>query len=219
VIEALVFDFDGLIFDTEVPGYTAWNEAFVAHGCGTLAIEEWSQEVGTIGALDLVGMMRARATEPFDEEAMQVRRRARRDELLAGAPVMPGVDSWLDDAEKLGLRLAIASSSEIEWVEDHLGRLGLRTRFEHLSCADDVLAYKPEPDTYLAACDALGVAPTNAIAVEDSPHGARAAKSAGLRCVAVPNAVTMMLDLSHADLVLSSLAQMTLPEAIAALDG
>ena len=214
-IEAVVFDFDGLILDTEGPVFTAWQEEFEAHGCPPLTLEEWAAEIGTAGGLDLVDLIRTRATRPFDEAAMHDRRRVRRDVLLAGETTRPGVEAWLDEADALGLTLAIASSSPIEWVEEHLARLGLRSRFACVSCYSDGVAAKPAPDTYLAACVALGVAPAAALALEDSPHGVAAAKAAGLRCVAVPNAITAGLDLSGADLFLSSLADASLRAVIA----
>jgi HAD superfamily hydrolase (TIGR01509 family) len=212
--EALVFDFDGLILDTEGPVFRAWQEEFDAHGCPPLTIEEWSAEIGTMGGLDLVSLVRTRATRPFDENAMHTRRRDRRDELLQQETVRPGVVEWLDAADELGLRLAIASSSDLGWVEPLLDRLGLRQRFEYLACWGTGVAAKPAPDTYLAACAALGVEPSAAIALEDSPHGIAAAKAAGLWCVAVPHAITELLDLTQADLVLSSLADASLRDVL-----
>ena len=214
-VEGVVFDFDGLILDTEGPVFTAWQEEFVAHGCAPMTIEEWSLEIGTVGGLDLVEMIRTRATIPFDEAAMHERRRVRRDELLAREVARPGVHEWLDEADGLGLPVAIASSSPIEWVGEHLDQLGLRHRFAAVACFGDGIAGKPAPDTYLAACAAIDVEPQAAIAIEDSPHGVTAAKAAGLWCIAVPHAITARLDLSHADLRLSSLADTTLRDVIA----
>lgn len=213
-IEAVVFDFDGLILDTEGPVFSAWQEEFEAHGCPPLTIEEWAAEIGTAGGLDLVELIRTRATRPLDEDAMHSRRRARRDELLARETTRPGVHQWLDDADALGLALAIASSSPLEWVEPLLERLGLRHRFAALGCSADGVAAKPAPDTYLAACAALGIEPGAALAIEDSPHGVAAAKAAGLLCIAVPHQITEGLDLSRADLRLSSLADATLREVL-----
>jgi HAD superfamily hydrolase (TIGR01509 family) len=217
-IEALVFDFDGLILDTEGPVFTAWCEEFEAHGCPPLTIEEWAAEIGTTGALDLVELIRTRATRPFDEDVMHRRRRARRDKLMARETTRPGVLAWLDEADEMGLPLAIASSSPHDWVEPLLDRLGLRQRFAYVACCEAGVASKPEPDTYLAACAAIGAQPAAALAIEDSPHGVAAAKAAGLRCIAVPHAITEQLDLSRADLVVPSLADVTLREVLALLE-
>jgi HAD superfamily hydrolase (TIGR01509 family) len=214
VIRAVVFDFDGLILDTEVPVYEAWVHAFETYGCGPITMDEWAKEIGTNGALDLVAMMRERATKPFDEDEMHELRRIRREELQALEDVRPGIVQWLDDADARGLQLAIASSSPTDWVEYHLEAIGLRDRFRFLACFGDDIAAKPEPDSYQAACRALGVDPANAIAVEDSPHGVMAAQAAGLRCIAVPNAITAQLDLTHADIVVNSLAEFSLADAL-----
>jgi HAD superfamily hydrolase (TIGR01509 family) len=215
-IRAVVFDFDGLVLDTETPVYTAWSEAFAAHGA-PLTLEEWLVEVGSEGVLDLVTMLHERATRAVDVDAMHATRRARRDELLAQETLLPGVEEWLDDAWRAGLGIAIASSSEHQWVHGHLTRLGVRDRFGHVTCRDEEVPAKPAPDVYLRACDALGVEPHDALAVEDSANGVTAAKAAGLWCVAVPNRITAGLDFGAADLVLDSLAACSLPEALARL--
>ena len=86
-------------------------------------------------------------------------------------------------------------------------------------CADgDASRAKPRPTLYLEALDALGVSPENAIAFEDSPNGIDAARAARIFCVAVPNAVTAQLDLSHADLVVGSLEDLPLVELVARID-
>lgn len=171
--------------------------------------------IGTADHLDPLEMLRERAPFPFDDADVQRVRKARRDELLAAERVLPGVEQWLDDARALGLGLAVASSSGRDWVESHLHRLGLRERFSHLVCFDGTGRSKPAPDLYLRACRELGVEPRDAIAVEDSPNGVTAAKAAGLWCVAVPNTLTRALPLGHADVVVGSLADLSLREAIA----
>jgi beta-phosphoglucomutase-like phosphatase (HAD superfamily) len=104
-------------------------------------------------------------------------------------------------------------------VEPHLVRLGLRRHFAHLACHRDGLAAKPAPDTYLDACAALDVEPREALAVEDSPHGVRAARVAGLQVIAVPNPVTAQMDLGEADLVVGSLADWPIARVLDALTG
>jgi len=144
-------------------------------------------------------------------------RRAHRDLLLAEQQARPGIADWLAEAEAGGLGIAIASSSEAEWVLPLLERIGLHTRFSHVVNAGGPLRPKPAPDVYVEACRRLGVAPQRSIAIEDSPHGIAAAKAAGLRCVAVPHELTEPLDLSAADLRLASLAECSLSDAIARL--
>jgi HAD superfamily hydrolase (TIGR01509 family) len=216
-IHALVFDFDGLILDTEVPMYRAWCALFVAYGAVPPTIDEWAAEIGTVNALDLHGLLVERATRPVDLAEADVWRRGHRDLLLAEQQARPGVADWLADAGAAGLGVAIASSSEAEWVLPLLARIGLDAGFRHVVTAGGELRPKPAPDTYLEACARLGVDPRHALAIEDSPHGVAAAKAAGLRCVAVPHELTETLDLSAADLRLSSLADCSLADAIARL--
>jgi HAD superfamily hydrolase (TIGR01509 family) len=215
-IDAVVFDFDGLVLDTEAPVFEAWRAVFEAHGCAPLTVEQWSVWIGTdTDDAEIIEMLVETAAVPVDIDAMHSVRRAHRDGLLAAEVVRPGVESWLDEADRAGAGLAIASSSPSEWVLGHLERIGLRDRFAHVVCAGSTLPGKPAPDTYLAACAALRVEPRRALAVEDSPNGIAAAKAADLYCVTVPNPLTESLDLSAADLRLGSLADCSLAAAVA----
>jgi HAD superfamily hydrolase (TIGR01509 family) len=215
---ALIFDFDGLILDTEGPEFQSWSEVYAAHGVA-LDLESWASCIGTIGGFEPFGELEARLGRPIDREAIREQRRRRNQELLTAERVRPGIESYLDSANRLGLRVGVASSSPRSWVAGHLERLGLLDRFHCLRTADDVRTVKPDPELYLAATSALGVEPAAAIAIEDSPNGALAAKRAGLVCVAVPNALTRQLDLAHADLRLDSLADVSLEELLVTLGG
>ncbi len=206
---ALVFDFDGLILDTEGPEFQAWQELYAAHGC-RLTLETWAVCIGTRDVFDPCADLATRAGRAVDAAALRAACTARVTELVAREPVRPGVREYLDEARALGLGLAVASSSSRRWVAGHLERLGLADRFDAIRCADDVARVKPDPDLYDAALAALGAVPDAAIALEDSPNGVCAAKRAGLFCVAVPNPLTAALDLTAADLLLDSLAALPL---------
>jgi HAD superfamily hydrolase (TIGR01509 family) len=214
-VRAIVFDFDGLILDTEGPVFHSWLETFEAAGV-RLTLEEWSDTIGRANAGDPADLLAERTGQPLDE-ARRAARKARRDELLAAEAVLPGVHDWLEDARRLGLPIGVASSSEVDWVAGHLERLGLLDRFACLTCFDGVLQGKPAPDLYLAACESLGVAPADTLAVEDSGNGVTAAKAAGLKCVAVPHDLTRDHDLSGADILVQSLAELPLEEAMTRL--
>jgi HAD superfamily hydrolase (TIGR01509 family) len=212
MMKALIFDFDGLILDTEGPDYESWRELYASYGC-TLPFATWSGYIGAGGpgfAFDVYGYLEAQLGSPVDRAAVRAVRRARLAELVAAQAVLPGVTEYLADARRLGLRLAIASSGTREWVAGHLGRLGLDIHFACVTCKEDVPQTKPDPALYLAALQSLDVAPSEAIAFEDSPNGIRAAKQAGLYCVAVPNPLTRGLPLDEADLRLDSLAELPL---------
>jgi HAD superfamily hydrolase (TIGR01509 family) len=217
VIRALVFDFDGLILDTEEPVYRSWLEVYQAHG-EELPFERWVQIVGsTTTGFHPQHHLEERLGRPLPQEVLD-RRIGRRTELVLAQALLPGVVQQLDAAREGGLKLGVASSSTREWVAGHLARLGILERFECLRCRDDVPNAKPEPDLYLAVLECLGVSASEAIAIEDSPNGVAAAKRAGMRCVAIPNSITADLDLSEADITLTSLAELTLAQLLAKFD-
>ena len=218
-IRALVFDFDGLILDTELPALRSWQEVFDEHGV-SLAVEVFSKLVGTIGRPDILEHLEGLVGRSLEREVVQARRRARSLEMILLEQPRPGILRWLDQATQLGLALAVASSSPHDWIEEHLGRHGLRDRFSCIRGRDhpDVERPKPAPDVYLAAVAALGVAPSEALAIEDSGHGLAAAKAAGLKCLVVPNEVTRSLRFEQADLVIESLADLSIPEVLARLE-
>jgi beta-phosphoglucomutase-like phosphatase (HAD superfamily) len=114
----------------------------------------------------------------------------------------------------MGLKVGLASSSSCTWVEGHLQRLGLRTFFDSVHAKDDVQLTKPDPALYRSAVEALGVAPDEALAFEDSRNGIIAAKEAGLYCVAVPNTLTRRTDISQADITLDSLSELSLEDLL-----
>jgi len=216
VIRALVFDFDGLILETEMPAFESWAEMYRAHG-QDLTRELWADYIGgESGWFEPAAHLESLVKVPFDRAAVQARRDARKTELVAALETMAGVREWILDARAAGLKLAVASSSGRAWVTGHLARLGLEG-WDAVVCREDVARAKPAPDLYVRACELVGVAPQEAIAIEDSPNGIAAAKAAGLRAVVVPNELTRELDLTRADCRLGSCAEVTLAELIARL--
>ena len=217
MIRAIVFDFDGLILDTEEPVYRSWLEVYKAHG-EDLPFELWVQIVGsTTASFHPQHHLEDRLGRPLPQEVLD-RRVSRRTELVLAQKLLPGVVAIIDAARVAGLTLGVASSSTREWVSGHLARLGILDRFDCLRCRDDVAHAKPEPDLYIAVLACLGVHQSEAIAIEDSPNGIMSAKRAGLRCAAIPNPITARLDLSQADLVLGSLADMSLKDLLQKLE-
>jgi len=212
-IKALIFDFDGLIIDSESPGFQAWSEAFAAHG-RELPFEKYSLAIGTHNGFDPVTYLEELTGLELDKQQVEAQCNERWRGLMEMQTVMPGIVECISRAGECGLRVAIASSSTRDWVTSHLSRLGLADRFNPICCRDDVAAVKPEPDLYLLALDKLGIDATEAIAFEDSPNGILAAKRAGLYCVAVPNVLTSRLPLDLADRRVASVADVDLGELI-----
>ena len=213
MFRAVIFDFDGLILDTEEPIYRSWLEVYEAHG-EDLPFERWVKIVGsTTEVFHPQHHLEERLGRPLSQEVIE-RRIGRRTELILAQQLLPGIVQHIDAARSMGLKLGVASSSTRDWVSGHLDRLGILGRFDCVRCRDDVTSAKPAPDLYIAVLECLGVSPSEAVAIEDSPNGVIAAKQAGIRCVAIPNNITASLDLSYADLVLRSLSELTLPELL-----
>lgn len=209
-LRALLFDFDGLILDTETPEFGAWQAMFTQHGASLVAAD-WAHVIGsTDHGWDAATEIERVTGRTVDREELRERWRAVHTEMLALETVRPGVIELIKEAKLRGLGLGIASSSPRAWVQGHLERLGIFEVFDAVATGDEVERTKPDPALYTLAVTRLGVPAASALALEDSPNGIRAAHAAGLRCVAVPNDVSRHLDVSGADLVLDSLADLDL---------
>jgi HAD superfamily hydrolase (TIGR01509 family) len=211
-VACIVLDFDGTVLDTEEPIYRSWWELWDDHG-HELERPAWQSIIGTDGAFDPLAALEERLGRRLDA-ALVASRLLRRDELQAAHDVRDGIVGWLDRASELGVPVGIASSSPQDWVDGHLQRLGLRERFTVLTCAGEGMPAKPDPTSYRVTCERLGADPGRSVAVEDSPHGVRAAVAAGLFTVAVPHGLTADLDLSAAHVVAESLEHVSLDEAL-----
>ena len=193
LIQAVVFDFDGTILDSESHVYGVARDLFAEHGA-ELPLEVWADCVGReTGYFDPIGYLEECTGREHDRDALNRLRRERFFERIREVGALPGVEEALGAAHAQGLRLGVASSGSREWVEGQLERLGLRRFFGCVRTAEDVRRVNPEPDLYLSALECLDVDPSRAVAIEDSPNGALAARRAGMYCVVVPNPVTAAL--------------------------
>ena len=218
MIDTLIFDFDGVIIDTETPEYTSWQEVFESHG-RSLGRALWQKIIGGgVKWFDPLEHLESLVGPRPDREAILMRRREHNLEMIAANPVLPGVLDYLGEAERLGLNLGVASSSSLDWVEGHLTKRGLLDHFGAIATRDDVDAVKPDPAVYLKAVEQLGSDPANTVAIEDSFNGLTAAKRAGLLCVAVPNRMTSDMDFDQADMRLDSLLDMSLESLLNRLE-
>lgn len=213
-MDLLIFDFDGLILDTETASYQAWSEIYGSYGA-SLPLDQWGLCVGTSHEhFNVYRYLETRSGKNLDHRALGKRHHERVMELLLPMEPRPGVLDYLEEARKQKIALALASSSPQDWVVGHLSRLGLAELFHSIRCADDVEQVKPHPELYQLTLTFMGVPPERALAFEDSPNGIRAAKAAGIKCVAVPNSVTRQFDLGQADHRLDSMADLSLRELL-----
>jgi HAD superfamily hydrolase (TIGR01509 family) len=203
MIRALVFDFDGLILDTETPLIDSYGDVHAAHGVPF----DRDTFLRNVGHADYTFDPWHGFSPHTDRSALELERRGRKDILINEQRVLPGVQALLLAGREAKLRIGLASNSEHSWVEPQLERLGLLTFFEFLACREDVASPKPEPDLYKLVLNRFGLRGHEAIAFEDSHTGSIAAKRANLWVVAVPNASTAHHDFSHVDLRLNSLAE------------
>jgi len=205
VASALIFDFDGLIIDSETAVATAWREVFAREGLA-FPDELWRSMVGTRENDHVLVRELERLTgRSFDSEKVEAEKRQRSVALANTFAPLPGVVDTLDYAASLNLTLGIASSSSSWWVRGHLERLGLLGRFSVVCAKEDAPVTKPDPAIYVETLRRLDVEPWDALAFEDSEPGVAAAKGAGLAVVAVPGSYTEHMDFSAADAVLAAL--------------
>lgn len=211
-VRALIFDFDGLILDTEVAIFDAWRELYAEHGF-PLTLETWAQCVGSdFGHYDPQVELEQFLGRALDWTTLTDRRRKRVNEILTDKQPMPGVRERLREAQEHGLACAVASSSSHRWVDGWIDRLELRSYFSHVSCLEDTGKAKPDPSLFLHAAAAVSVDPAEAIVLEDSLNGLRAAHAAGMRCVVVPCEVTRHLVFDGAWKHHRSMEEFTVPD-------
>ncbi len=204
-IQAIIFDLDGLMADSEPLAKDAWR-AFLATFGHPLNEETINAMLG-LRMMDAARLVKERFDLPLSVEQIATQRSDLFLASLAGnLQPMPGLGELLKAVDARGLRRAVATSSPSFYAPVALREIGAADGFEVIVTGDTVPLGKPAPDIYLAAAQALALSPDVCLALEDSPKGVRAAKAAGMRCIAIPNALTVDLDLSPADEILPSLS-------------
>lgn len=206
--KCLIFDFDGLILDTETSEVQIWRELYTQAGL-TFDLKAHLKVIGSDiphaihPAQPLAN--REGETRTFEQIRRDFHQTAyNRAEKLAA---MEGVAELINRAKANGYLIAVGSSSAFNWVHTHLTRLGLIDRLDTLVTLENVEKAKPAPDIFLKVLENLGVPAKNALIFEDSENGVLAAHRAGIRVIAIPNSTTLHMDFSLATAVLPSLAQ------------
>jgi len=210
MIRGVIFDFDGVILDTETPAFKSWQEVLECRGY-KLSLTTWAKYIGlSPDTFDPCHYLERDFSDTDECQLIHQQQEEREAQLLKKQLILPSIEEYITSATQLGLRLGIASSSSRDWVINHLTRFGLETFFDCIRCSDDVTHSKPDPELYVSVLKGLGLQADEAIALEDSPNGILAAKQAKIFCVAVPNAMTQELPLDHADLIVRSLTDIPL---------
>jgi HAD superfamily hydrolase (TIGR01509 family) len=192
-LDGILFDFDGLILDTETTIFQAWQQKFREYG-QELLLEEWAEIIGKSGS-DFGPIKDFLNSIGDDKIQYQIRQEVSRREMemVIKQKPLPGAVDLIKKTKQAKKKLGIVSSSSTEWVIQHLTRVELIEYFDDLSCSDEVDEAKPDPALYKLGLKKMGCEPSKVIVLEDSPNGVLAAKRAGLYCIAVPNGITKQL--------------------------
>jgi HAD superfamily hydrolase (TIGR01509 family) len=211
VIRTLIFDFDGLLIDTETPALTSWQKVYTDHG-QELTLELWQHALGRAAGTGFVPLeyLATIIGDTFDVEAVRAKRNEHKMQLCEQESLRPGVLETLAIAKELGLTCTVASSSPRKWVESWLVKHDAIKHFAFTRTGDDVEHVKPAPDLFLSVASKLGIQPSECLVFEDSPNGALAALSAGMPCVVVTNSVTEELEFPQHALKLKQMDEMEL---------
>ena len=214
MLKALIFDFDGLILDTETPEVLVWQSIYKEYGF-ELPVREWEKTIGGYGIsnFDPAEHLSHLSSGQLAPASLRIRYRKEVDAIIHANPILPGVTNMIEQAKDAGLQVAIGSSSPHSWVDSHAKRLGIFDYFDHIICQDDVAPgrTKPNPDIYLKVLAQLNVKREAAVVFEDSPNGVLAARRAEIFVVAVPNPLTVTMGVIG-NVTVSSLAELSLQE-------
>jgi len=219
-IKGVIFDFDGLILDTETPELKSWETIYLKYGIA-FPINIYKNNIGSkfddvssieylANKLQSVKISKFKIQQEFGEL---------KNSLINKEPLLPGVLNYLKDAKSFGLRIGLASSSNSAWIHYHLNRLDLKKYFDSILTKDDVKKVKPFPDLFLLSLLRLGITKNEAIVFEDSFNGVSAAKTAQVFTIAIPNPVTKSFNFKNADIVFDSLTEISLSELIKMIEG
>lgn len=196
-LNAIVFDMDGLMVDSEPLSQQAWNVYLRPYG------HQLSEET----VQNIIGL-RADVSTPIIKEMFNLpepvptiitKRAAIYSQIRAnGVPTMPGLHELHAEIANRQIPWAVATSSPHAHATEILQQLGLLAQCRAIAAGDEVTHGKPAPDIYLLAAERLGIAPQNCLALEDSGPGSQAAVNAGMTVIAIPNTQTKTADFSHA---------------------
>ena len=188
MIQAVIFDMDGTLFDTERLTVEGWQE-MQRRGMVPSDFLKWTPNFRGRNRDDIRRYIKDLYGEDFDTEKVFDGRRAILNEMIDrdGLPLKPGVPKIFKSLRSMGLPMALATATTRTTVDNYMTKTGYGIYFDHIVTGDSVPNGKPAPDIFLSAADKLGLDPKNCLVVEDSPNGVRAGLAAGMYVVMVPD--------------------------------
>nr|WP_212927610.1 HAD family hydrolase [Oceanobacillus sp. J11TS1] len=216
-MKAVIFDFDGLILDTETAWFDAYKEVLRDQFQFDLPLEEFVKYVGS-DETQLYFYLQKELGSQLNIEGIRNEAAKLHTRYIKNAKARDGVSDYLKDAKEAGLKIALATSSNTAWATTHLTNLNLLSYFDFFVTKDMVEKVKPAPDLFLKALEKLGVEPHEAVVFEDSLNGLVAAQEINIPTVIVPNPVTASLAFENYHLKLNSMADLSLQEILSSLN-
>lgn len=217
MIKAVIFDFDGLILDTETAWYDAYKTVLKEQFQFDLPLEEFVKCVGSNDTVLSTYLVQAIGNH-IEIDDIKRQTGALHAQAMKEAEPCEGVVTYLADAHAAGLKIALTTSSTLGWVTKHLTNLNLLSYFDHLITKEDVKHVKPAPDLYLKTIEVLDIEPSEAVIFEDSLNGLHAALEAKLATVIIPNPVTTSSPFENYHLKLTLMADMRLHDILESLN-
>jgi HAD superfamily hydrolase (TIGR01509 family) len=207
-IKGIIFDFDGLICDTETPELRAWEALFNDYSL-IFPFDRYKQTIGSVHNDETPFiLLEDMLAQPINRVKTKEKFTYVRNNLIELEPIRPGILDYIKKANAYQLEVGLASSSPRAWIDYHLNRLKISDCFGCIRTFNDVSKTKPDPELYLKTLDCMNLKPNEVIALEDSPNGVAAAKKAGVFVVVFPNEVTGNFDFDNADLLIDSIEDM-----------
>lgn len=213
MIKGVIFDFDGLILNTETHQFNVYHKKFLEYGFD-LPLSRWQEEIGTQSGYSPSAELERKINGKVNKDRLRKEVRDELHAILLLEKARPGVEEYLLDAKRLGLKIGLATSSNYQWVSTYLKKLELTEFFECIKTSNDVEKVKPDPSLYLETAKCLGLNVDECLVFEDSANGALAAKRAGMSCVIVPNEVTETMEFCTVEHRLQSMTDMPLKDII-----